>query len=130
MNKGRSRKKPQHDKIKDGERSRSPSPGNTASGLDGEETTEGMALGSVNLETILKELREFRQDNTQRLSEIREDINRTNKRIDEVRIDGVETRIQNGEDVTMEMLKLLKQAEARMTDQKAVLNGKTSGFME
>ncbi|KAL7382358.1 hypothetical protein ABVT39_021080 [Epinephelus coioides] len=55
----------------------------------------------ANLETILKELWEFREDFSQKLNDIREDINKIYKRVEEAeeRIDAVETQIQCSEEI-------------------------------
>ncbi|CAM4721062.1 unnamed protein product [Leuciscus chuanchicus] len=47
---------------------------------------------------ILKELREFRKDRSQQLNAIREEINKSNTRIEEAekRIDATETRVKEG----------------------------------
>ncbi len=47
----------------------------------GEEDEANM---EVNLKTILAEIKDFRQDNKQQLQEIKEEISKTKKRLDEV----------------------------------------------
>ncbi|KAJ4919448.1 hypothetical protein JOQ06_022222 [Pogonophryne albipinna] len=73
----------------------------------------------ANLDVILRELREFRQENGERLRDIREDINKTNNRIDEAeeRIAEAEERLESVEGAVSELLKLQTHMEARLTDQ-------------
>ena len=87
-----------------------------------EATTQTMSVGkSVHLETILQELRGFRQDNKEQLEEIKEEIVKTNTRLDEAegRITKAEERIQNTEDVLKEMIKLQAKLEEKITDQES-----------
>lgn len=72
----------------------------------------------ANLGTILKELREFRKDSSQKLCDIREDINKINKRMEEAeeRKNTAETRIQSSEEVLAELVKLQVQTEAKLMD--------------
>lgn len=73
----------------------------------------------ANMEVILQELRDFRQENGGALREIKEEINKTNNRIEEAeqRIAGAEERIQCMEDAVLELLKLQTHLEARLRDQ-------------
>lgn len=73
---------------------------------------------SVDLGLILKELREFREDNSQQLKVIREEINKTSARIEEAekRIDETETRLQVAEDTVQELLRLQIHLDAKLTD--------------
>lgn len=63
---------------------------------------------NADLGTILKELCEFRKDSSEKLSDIREDINKINKRMEEAEehLDKAETRIQSSEEVLAELLRL------------------------
>ena len=63
---------------------------------DEEDTCTHLGVGqreTGDLGLILKELREFRKDNSQQLKDIREEINKNNTRIEEAerRIDVTET---------------------------------------
>lgn len=71
---------------------------------------------NANLRTILKELCEFKEDSSQKLSDIREDINKINKRMEkaEEHIDTVKTCIQSSEEVLAELVKLQVQTEAKL----------------
>ncbi len=75
----------------------------------------------VNLTLILKEIRDFRQDNRERLGEIRGELSKTNLRVDEAeaRIVENEERLQNAEAVMAEMLKLHEQLQVRVMDQES-----------
>lgn len=81
-------------------------------------TDEGEQVSNASLDLILRELREFRKDNGEQLKGIREDINKTNKRVEEAeeRIKDTETRIQTSEEIVMEMLKLHIEMDAKLTD--------------
>lgn len=65
----------------------------------------------ANLETVLKELRDFRCENADTLKEIKDELRRTNHWIDtsEMRIIEAEERLQHIEDATLELLQLQKQ---------------------
>lgn len=71
---------------------------------DNQQAKESMA----NLEVILKELIDLCQENGVILREIKEEVNKTNNKIDEAeqRIAGVEERIQSMEEAVSELLKL------------------------
>lgn len=73
----------------------------------------------VDLKTIFREIKEFRQDNKKEFQELKEDINRANKRLDETeeRITTMEDRMQVTEEVMTEMIKLHGQLEAKLIDQ-------------
>ena len=77
------------------------------------------AQNMANLETILRELREFRRENSETLNEIKEDIKVANTRIDDAerRIEEAEERLQCMEDVSRELLELQKKLEDRLVDQ-------------
>lgn len=77
------------------------------------------AEGEISLEKILVELREFRKENNEKLADIKEDLNTTNKRIEEAegRIAEAEEQIQQTGEVVSELLKLQAQLEAKLTDQ-------------
>lgn len=70
------------------------------------------------VDQILKELREFRQDNREQLAAMREDLNGIGGRMDEAeqRIDAVETRVQSWEDLLIELAKLHTKTEAKLTE--------------
>ena len=74
---------------------------------------------AANLTLILRELREFRQDNKHQLEDIKEEIAKTNSRMDEAeaRIVESEERLQSAEDVLAEMVKIQEQLQAKLTDQ-------------
>lgn len=74
---------------------------------------------TISLTMILQELRDFRRDNSDQLKEIKEDIQKTNNRLEEAeeRIVGLEERSQNTESVMAEFLKLQSQLDERITDQ-------------
>lgn len=74
---------------------------------------------SVNLTLILRELREFRQDNKHQLKDIKEEIAKTNSRMDEAeaRILESEERLQSTEEVLAEMVQIQEQLQAKITDQ-------------
>uniref|UniRef100_A0A3Q2Y3G7 L1 transposable element RRM domain-containing protein n=1 Tax=Hippocampus comes TaxID=109280 RepID=A0A3Q2Y3G7_HIPCM len=73
---------------------------------------------SANMGLIMKELREFREDNSQQLNVIREEINKTSARIEEAekRINETETRLQVAEDTVQELLHLQIHLDAKLTD--------------
>ena len=81
-------------------------------------TDEREQASNASLDLILKELREFRKDNDTQLKGIREDINKTNKRVEEAeeRIMDAETRIKANEEAVTEMLKLNMEMIAKLTD--------------
>lgn len=85
----------------------------------------------ANLGTILKELREFRKDSSQKLIDIREDINKIYKRVEETeeRIEAAETRIQSSEEVLAELVKLQAQTEAKLMDLEGRSRRKMSDYM-
>ena len=97
------------------EQSRSCSTANT-DGQDGDLTAHE---DTVDLALILRELRDFRQDNKTQLKGVKGEITKVNTRLEEAegRIVKAEERIQNTEDVLSEMLKLQAQLEAKITDQ-------------
>ncbi|CAK6968738.1 hypothetical protein OJAV_G00039410 [Scomber scombrus] len=72
----------------------------------------------ADLETVLQEIREFRRENFENLKEIKDDIRKTNNRIDdaEKRIVETEEPTQNLEEATLELMQLQKQVQTRMTD--------------
>lgn len=86
-----------------------------SSGKEAAQSTEDMA----NLETILRELCDFRCENTDTLKEIKEELKETNNRIDnaETRIMEDEERLQHIEEAILELLELQKQFENRLVDQ-------------
>lgn len=84
-------------------------------GKEAAQSTQDMA----NSETILRELRDFRRENTDTLKEIKDELRETNHRIDtaEMRLMEAEERLQHMEDATFELLELQKQFENRLVDQ-------------
>lgn len=90
---------------------------------DNEVQSDVEQADSASLGLILKELKEFRKDNSQQLKAIRDEITKTNKRIEEAeeRIDAAETRIQTTEEAVNELLKLQIHLDAKLTD----LEGRT-----
>uniref|UniRef100_A0A3Q2U4D8 L1 transposable element RRM domain-containing protein n=1 Tax=Fundulus heteroclitus TaxID=8078 RepID=A0A3Q2U4D8_FUNHE len=77
------------------------------------------SLNMANLETILTELRDFRQENSENLNEIKNEIKVANNRIDhaENRIQEAEERLQLVERATMELSELQKRLETRLVEQ-------------
>lgn len=75
--------------------------------------------GEISLEKILVELREFRKENNEKLVDIKEDLNTSNKRTEEAEdlIAEAEEQIQQTGEVLCELLKLQAQLEAKLTDQ-------------
>ncbi|KAK7945279.1 hypothetical protein WMY93_001007 [Mugilogobius chulae] len=67
---------------------------------------------------ILKELRQFRQENKSNFEELKKDIAAINKRLDEAecRIEKVEERVQTSEEFSSGMLKLYTKLEEKLTD--------------
>ena len=82
------------------------------------EPTDPEHSHDAKLGIILKELREFRKDSSQKLTDISEDINKIYKRVEETEehIDAAETRIQSSEEVLAELVKLQAQTEAKFMD--------------
>lgn len=77
------------------------------------------AQNMANLETILRELQDFRRENSATLNGIKEDIKAVNTRMGEAegRIGEAEERLQCVEDATLELLELQKKFEDRLVDQ-------------
>lgn len=73
------------------------------------------------LDMVLREIRDFRRENGASLKEIREEILKTNTRVEEAerRIMEAEERIQNVEDATLELLGLQRRVAERLTDQES-----------
>lgn len=73
----------------------------------------------VSLNTILTEIKSFRQDNKQQLGEIKDEISKAKLRLDEAeeRILSVEERTQSVEEVLEELIKLQTHLEAKQADQ-------------
>lgn len=80
------------------------------------------AEGEIGLEKILKELREFRKENSEKLVDINEDLNSMNKRIEEAedRITEAEEQIQQTGEVLIELLKLQTELESKLTNQEGM----------
>lgn len=70
------------------------------------------------MELILRELKEFRQENKEQLETIKEEIVKVNARLDEAegRIEKAEERIQSTEEVITAMLKLHTKMEDKLLD--------------
>lgn len=100
------------DKNKETQRDDGPSSPTASQDGDTEEET-------VNLNLILREIREFRQDNNKQLEDIKGEIVKTNLRLDEAeaRIVGAEERLQNVEEMIEEMLKLQEHLQRKLIDQ-------------
>ena len=79
----------------------------------GEEEEDGPSLLD-----ILQELRGFRKDNKAQLAEIKQELNKTNKRMDEAesRIDEVETVLQSTTVLVNRLLQRQAEMEAKMVD--------------
>lgn len=77
------------------------------------------AEGEIGLEKILKELREFRKENSEKLVDINEDLNSMNKRIEEAEdcITEAEEQIQHTGEV---LLKLETELESKLTNQEGM----------
>lgn len=84
-----------------------------------EEDSELEQENMTELQTVLREIKEFRQEHADTFKELREDIVKTNARVEEAeqRIMESEERIQNIEDATLELLKLQRQFMDKLTDQ-------------
>ncbi|RVE72625.1 hypothetical protein OJAV_G00039410 [Oryzias javanicus] len=73
----------------------------------------------ADLEIVLREIREFRKENADNLKDLRDELMRTNGRIDEAerRIVETEERVQSMEEATCELIKFQKKLEERLVDQ-------------
>lgn len=71
------------------------------------------------MERILQEIRDFRQENSQQLGDIKEELNKTNRRVREAedRIEGVETRLLTMECALRNVMKVQNQHEEKLIDQ-------------
>uniref|UniRef100_A0AAV2JRC9 Uncharacterized protein n=1 Tax=Knipowitschia caucasica TaxID=637954 RepID=A0AAV2JRC9_KNICA len=71
------------------------------------------------LDTVLREIREFRRETVESLNAIREDIRKANCRIDvtEKRIGDTEERIQYMEEATCELIQFCKKLKEKQVDQ-------------
>lgn len=118
MPKGRSKKNPTPCELQEGDGDDQTSPASSAVEDNDTLTDEGEQASNASLDLILRELREFRKDNDTQLRGIREDINKTNKRMEEAeeRIMDAETRIKANEEAVTEMLKLHVEMNAKLTD--------------
>lgn len=72
----------------------------------------------ANIDVILQELRDFRQENNVSLGEIKEEMSKMGARMDEAegRIEKAEERIQNTEDTMTEIIKLQIRLEDKLMD--------------
>ncbi|KAK7879439.1 hypothetical protein WMY93_033851 [Mugilogobius chulae] len=77
--------------------------------------------GMTDLDTVLREIKEFRREHTESFKELKDDIKKTNTRVEqaEQRIMESEERIQNIEDATLELLELQKELKMRLIDQES-----------
>lgn len=84
---------------------------------ENEDNGDAVPLSS-DLKVILGELRDFRRETKTQLEGITEEVKKTNTRMDEAeaRIEGAEGRIQNTENVMVEMLRLQTQIDAKLAD--------------
>lgn len=89
-----------------------------ASNTTKREETQQPAKNMADLETTLQEIWDFHRENFENLTEIEDDIKKTNNRIDDVEKQIVETeqRTQNLDEATLELMELQKQVETRMMD--------------
>lgn len=73
----------------------------------------------ADLALILKEIRDFTQDNKKQLEDIKGEIAKTNLRMDEAeaRIVGNEERLQSMEEALAELLKIQEQLQSKLADQ-------------
>lgn len=80
---------------------------------------EGQEMEEVSLEKVLVELRDFRRDNKQQLSEIQQDLHKTSNRLDEAegRIEEVETAMQAASSLLAQLLQRQNNMEAKLIDQ-------------
>ncbi|MEQ2160199.1 hypothetical protein GOODEAATRI_031157 [Goodea atripinnis] len=71
------------------------------------------------LEAVLREIREFRRKTAKSFNDIKEDLGKRNRRIDEAerRIEDTEERVQSVEEVACELIKLQRQLQEKQTDQ-------------
>lgn len=94
-----------------------------ASKMDDQDEREDNQRGrelpqNPDMRLILSELKDFRRDNKTQLDAIKEEITKTNSRLDEAegRVCDAEERLQNVEDIMAEMLKLQSQMDAKLLD--------------
>lgn len=80
---------------------------------------EGQEMEEVSLEKVLTELRDFRRDNKQQLSEIQQDLHKTSDRLDEAegRIEEVETALQAASSLLTQLIQRQDNMEAKLIDQ-------------
>lgn len=93
-----------------------------ASGRDGGQQ-KGNEKTKVNMEMILREIQDFRKENNRQLDDIKDELNKTNQRIEvaEDRIDEAEIRTLMMEQVLRNMLKVQARHEEKLADQEARL---------
>lgn len=105
--------KPQEDRSRESSPASCSSSANANHGEGEEEEME------ISLKTIFSEIKGFRQDNKQQLTEIKDEIGKTKIRLDEAeeRIAKAEERLQSMEEVMAELIKLQAHLEAKQTDQ-------------
>ncbi len=75
--------------------------------------------GNASLRGILNELKDFRQDNKQQLAEIKQELGRTSKRLDEAEswIEGEESTLQTVAMLVKRLSQCQANMEAKLTDQ-------------
>lgn len=118
MSKSKNKKRPTRNVLHDGDEDDEVSLANSNMEDNDMLTGEGEQASDASLDLILRELREFRRDNGMQLQGIQEDINKTNKRVEEAeeRIQEAEAKIQANEEAVAEMLKLHIEMDTKLTD--------------
>uniref|UniRef100_A0A0S7ERB0 LIN1 n=1 Tax=Poeciliopsis prolifica TaxID=188132 RepID=A0A0S7ERB0_9TELE len=88
------------------------------SGSDASLAANDLANETVNLQTILVELRKLRQENGEGFREVKEEVKNINRRLDEAetRILEAENRIQELEEVAMKLSKVQDEFEAKLVE--------------
>lgn len=85
------------------------------------EDSEENETEKASLDSILRELKDFRRDNKKQLSDIQENLQKTNERLEtaECRIDEVEISMQAASTLLKRMVQRQNDIEAKLTDQEA-----------
>lgn len=86
---------------------------------DGEANASIQPSEAASLTKVLEEIRDFRKDTKQQLTEIISEITSVNQKLAEAetRIGKVEDRVQNVEQVMSKMIKIINQQETKLLDQ-------------
>lgn len=86
---------------------------------DGEANASLQPSEAASLTKVLEEIRDFRKDTKQQLTEIISEITSVNQKLAEAetRIGKVEDRVQNVEQVMSKMIKVINQQETKLLDQ-------------